>query len=29
MAETTNTHEPANGVYGVLANRALFQNINF
>ena len=26
MAETTNTHEPANGVYGVLANRAFFDD---
>ena len=26
MAETTNTNEPANGVYGVLANRAFFDD---
>lgn len=26
MAEITNTHEPANGVYGVLANRAFFDD---
>lgn len=26
MEETTNIHEPANGVYGVLANRAFFDD---
>ena len=26
MTEITNTHEPANGVYGVLANRAFFDD---
>ena len=26
MAETTNTHETTNGVYGVLANRAFFDD---